>query len=72
MLNFTLTFSLDDCKTKERSLFDVFAKDIPITKQEIVLQKTNVVITTGYNKLLKYVNFIFKKKSSAPCHQEQL
>lgn len=48
MLNFTLTFSLDDCKTKEKSLFDVFAKDIPITKQEIVLQKTNVVITTGY------------------------
>lgn len=33
--------------TKKKDSFDVLAKDIPITEQEIVLQKEKVSITTG-------------------------
>lgn len=54
MLNFTEVISMDGCKTKEKALFNIFAKDIPITKQEIVLQKRNVMITTGFHKIYNF------------------
>lgn len=66
MLNFTEFLSMDGCKTKQKALFNIFAKDIPITKQEIVLQKRNVMITTGFHKIqnfLKYVCFSLVQNS---------
>lgn len=49
--------------------FDIFAKDIPITEQEIVLQKKKVLITSECHKIFKNRQL---KNVSAPCHQEQL
>lgn len=43
--------TMDGSETKETASFDVFAKDIPITEQEIVLQMKNVLITTGWHKI---------------------
>lgn len=51
MLNFTDFLPMDGCKTKVKALFNIFSKNIPITKKEIVLQKRNVMITTGFHKI---------------------
>lgn len=42
--------SMDASTTTKKDSFDVFAKDIPITEQEIVLQKKKVSITAECHK----------------------
>lgn len=43
--------SMDASTTTKKDSFDVFAKDITITEQEIVLQKEKVLITTVCHKI---------------------
>lgn len=49
-----LSIAASTTTKKKKDSFDIFAKDIPITEQEVVLQKKKVLITTECHKIYKH------------------